>query len=86
MPRAARDQFNIRSAFARQRAHEIAQQTGMTASQVVEEALRAYSPAPAKPVGRLVRKGRLLVMPATGRKITHEEVEEAVRELREESR
>lgn len=86
MPRAVRDQFNIRSAFARQRAHEIAQQTGMTASQVVEEALRAYAPAPAEPVGRLVRKGRLLVMPATGGRITHEDVEDAIRELREEPR
>lgn len=86
MPRIARDQFNIRSGYARQRAHEIARQTGMTASQVVEEALRAYSPSAGTPVGRLVRKGPLLVLPSSGRQVRHEEVEEALRELREEIR
>ncbi len=86
MPRAARDQFNIRSAYARRRAQEISQQTGMTASQVVEEALRAYAPSAGTPVGRLVQKGPLLVLPADGPKITLEQAEEALRALREEIR
>ncbi len=86
MPRAERDQFNIRSAYARRRAHDIARETGMTASQVVEEALRAYTPEPGGPAGRLVRKGPLLVLPAHGRKIGFDEAEEALRSLREEVR
>ncbi len=86
MPRTARDQFNIRSTYARQRAHEIARETGMTASQVVEEALRAYAPDLDAPVGRLVRKGPLLVLPADGRRIGLDDVEEALRALREEVR
>ena len=55
-------QFNIRSAFVRRRAHELAAQTGMTATQIVEEALRAYAPPVADAsLGALVRRGRLLV-------------------------
>ena len=83
MPRAARDQFNIRSAFARQRAHEIARETGMTASQVVEEALRAYVRSAREPVGRLVRKGKLLVLPGSGKMVTLAEAEDALTAVRE---
>ena len=86
MPRAERDQFNIRSAYARRRAHELAGQTGMTASQVVEEALRAFAPSAGAPVGRLVQKGPLLVLPASGASISLEDAEDALRELREEIR
>lgn len=83
MPRAARDQFNIRSAYARRRAHDLALQTGMTASQVVEEALRAYAPSPQAPVGRLVRKGPLLILPAAGGQVTLAEAEDALNAVRE---
>jgi len=70
MPRAQSAQFNIRSAFVRKRVHELAKLTGMTATQVVEDALRGYvPPGQPVPVGRLVRKGPLLVIPAHGRKI-----------------
>lgn len=49
----------------------LARQTGMTTTQVVEEALRAYVPlTTAEATGRLVRKGRILVMPATGNTVT----------------
>lgn len=60
-------QLNIRSAYARQRATTLAHATGMTATQVVEEALRAYtpplSPDRATPAGALVWRGPLLVRP-----------------------
>jgi len=83
MARAERIQFNIRSAFARRRARELARETGMTASQVVEEALRAYAPAPQAPPGALIRKGRLLVLPAGERRISQEEADEALTAVRE---
>jgi hypothetical protein len=61
MPRTENSQFNVRSSFARARAHELAELTGMTATEVVEDALRGYVPpgAPAK-VGRLVQRGAIL--------------------------
>jgi hypothetical protein len=85
MGRIDNSQFNIRSAFARKRARALAEESGMTVTQVVEEALRSYVPPPSdiKPVGRLVRRGRLLVMPANGqRKFTLEEINAAIEEDR----
>lgn len=76
-------QLNVRSRFARQRAASIARETGMTVTQVVEEALRAYQPAgTAPPPGRLVRKGKLLVMPSRGGSVTAAEVQALIDELR----
>jgi hypothetical protein len=84
MPRADRVQFNVRSAFARARAQELAQLTGMTATEVVEEALRAYvPPVDTSNVGRLVRRGPLLVMPARGRTVTLKAANEALQRTRE---
>ncbi|MEO7026409.1 MAG: hypothetical protein ABI056_02540 [Caulobacteraceae bacterium] len=84
MPRAQPVQFNVRSAFARARARELAEQTGMTATEVVEDALRGYVPPVSSGVGRLVRRGPLLVLPAAvGRTVSLKEAEailEAVRE------
>jgi hypothetical protein len=77
-------QLNIRSRFARERAAELARLTGLTTTQVVEEALRAFDPPRNRDEGRLVRKGKLLVMPATGRTLTLEEVNEAIEAVREE--
>lgn len=58
-------QLNIRSEFARKRVHEIVQRTGMTATEVIEDALRGYVPgAGPKQVGTLVRRGPVLVRPA----------------------
>lgn len=93
MARQNTQQFNIRSAFVRERVREIAERTGMTATAIIEEALRAYVPPartdpelPPERVGRLVRKGRLLVLPATpgARPITSEEVIAAIEADREE--
>ena len=84
MSRADHVQLNVRSAFARERAQELARLTGMTATQVVEEALRAYVPPVDTPtVGRLVRRGRLLVMPAHGRTISLQAANEALERTRE---
>lgn len=83
--RAQSVQLNIRSRFAKERATTIARSTGMTTTQVVEEALRAYVP-PADdhlPPG-LVRRGRLLVGLAPGRKLTLEEVDATFDAVREE--
>lgn len=69
MPRHDSAQLNIRSAFAHARAHEIARRTGMTATEVIEDALRGYVPAAGPTqVGTLVRRGPVLVRPASGRR------------------
>lgn len=79
----SKPQLNIRSEFARARAQELAQRTGMTVTRVVEDALRHYSPpGEVQPVGALVRSGRLLIWPATGRKITLEEANAALEAVR----
>jgi hypothetical protein len=84
MGRADQVQFNVRSAFARARAHELAKLTGMTATQIVEDALRGYvPPAGDAKVGRLVRRGPLLVKPSVGRKISASEAEAALDAARE---
>ena len=83
MSRVDQVQFNVRSAFARTRAHELAKLTGMTATQVVEEALRSYVPAAAIETGRLVRRGPILVRPANGKLVTLAEANDALNAVRE---
>ncbi len=71
MSRPDQIQFNVRSAFARSRARELARLTGMTVTQVVEEALRGYvPPGAAVKAGRLARRGPILVLPATSAGVT----------------
>jgi hypothetical protein len=84
MGRAEQSQFNVRFAFARDRARELARQTGMTATEVVEDALRGYVPpeTPAK-VGRLVRCGPILVAPTGGKRVTLDEANAALEAVRE---
>ncbi len=76
-------QLNVRSPYAKERASTLAKATGMTTTQVVEEALRAYTPPIDTPVGRLVRKGKLLVMTG-GPKVTLEETNAVIDEIRNE--
>jgi hypothetical protein len=77
-------QFNVRSAFARDRAHELAKLTGLTATQVVEDALRGYVPPGAAPtVGGLVRRGPIFVRPSGGARIAFAEAEAALNAARE---
>lgn len=84
MSRADHTQLNVRSAFARARAHDLAKQTGMTVVQIVEDALRAYvPPGVGQPVGRLTRRGRILVQPTHGKTISHGEAEAALDAVRE---
>lgn len=84
MSRTNNVQFNVRSSFARQRAHELAKLTGMTATQVVEDALRGYVPPGVEhKAGRLVRRGSILVRPAHGAKVTFAEAEAALNAVRE---
>ena len=73
MQRAKNTQLNVRSAFARSRVHALTKLTGMTATEVVEDALRGYVP-PGVPAntGKLIRRGALLVRPSTGKKINLE--------------
>ena len=85
MARSEETQFNVRSAFARQRAHELARKTGLSATQIVEEALRAYvPPAAVVPIGKLVQRGPILVVPAAAApRITLEEANDALAITRE---
>jgi len=84
MARADSIQLNVRSAFARDRVHALTRLTGMTASEVIEDALRGYVP-PGVPAntGKLVRRGVLLVHPATGKSISLEEANDALDRSRE---
>ena len=82
MARTEPVQFNIRSKFARDRATQIAQATGMTTTQVVEEALRGYAPQQElDPPPGLKRVGDLLVLTG-GPKMTLEEWNAAIEEGR----
>ena len=83
MPRADNTQLNIRSAYARTRAREIARRTGMTTTEIVEDALRGYvPPCASESVNGLVRRGRVLVKPAQGRHVTQDEVDQALEVVR----
>jgi len=44
MARRNTAQLNIRSAFVRERVRDVARRTGMSATEVVEDALRGYTP------------------------------------------
>lgn len=46
MTRRSNAQINIRSDFVRERASQLAAETGKTVTQVVEDAVRAYRPPP----------------------------------------
>jgi hypothetical protein len=87
MPRRDKAQLNICTAFARERVHEIARRTGMTATEVIEDAIRGYVPAgEPKQVGALVRRGPLLVLPASGRRqVSLTEANEALGATRDRS-
>ncbi len=77
-------QLNIRSAFARGRARHLALQTGMSVTEVVEDALRGYAPpAGAAAIGRLERRGPLLVLPPGDAPVTLAEAEAALAASRE---
>jgi hypothetical protein len=77
-------QFNVRSASARARAHDLAKLTGMTVTQVVEDALRGYvPPGAAIKTGRLSQRGPILILPAVGATVSIAEAEAALTHTRE---
>ena len=66
--------------YARNRVRD----TGMTATEVVEDALRGYvPPVTSESVEGLVRRGPVLVKPAQGRHVTHHEADQALQVVRE---
>ena len=71
-------QFNVRSDFLRQRVPEIVTQTGMTATQVLEEAVRAFHPAQEVLPPGLERRGWLLVASTGGSPISLEQINAAI--------
>jgi hypothetical protein len=84
MARTENAQLNVRSAYARKRTQELAKLTGMTATEVVEDALRGYvPPAPIVAAGKLVRRGAILVRPADGRKVSLKKANAALDASRE---
>ncbi len=86
MSRANSAQFNIRSGFARARAHELARLTGKSVTEIVEDALRSYAPpVGALRTGRLIQRGVILVLPADGGFISQDEADAALNAVRERS-
>ena len=82
MARSETAQINIRSSFVRERVSALVQRTGMTATQIVEEALRAYAPPFTEPPhARLIRKGPILVMTG-GKRVTRAETDAAIASAR----
>lgn len=78
-------QLNIRSDIARRRVSELVRETGKTATQVVEDALRAYRPQLGADVSippGFEIKGRILVQ-MTERPTSIEEIKEAIAESRD---
>ena len=83
MPRAQQTQLNIRSSFAHIRANELAKLTGMTTTQVVEDALRGCVPSGGESdKSGLEWNGHMWVIPAHGRVITYEKAEAALEAAR----
>ena len=83
MPRSDDAQPSICSGYARDCGREIARRTGMSTTEIVEDALRGYvPPGDTGTVGGLIRRGRVLVKPAQGRRVTHNEVEQALEAVR----
>jgi len=84
MPRADNAQLNIRSAYARSRTRDIARRTGMTTTEIIEDALRGYvPPVTSEPIDGLVRRGPVLVKPAQERHVTQNEADRALEAVRE---
>lgn len=81
------DQLSVRSPFARARASRLAKLTGMSITQIIEDALRAYQPAPSslRP-GGLVEKGGILVKRKDEAEITQRQVEAELANIRGDAR
>lgn len=85
MARKSNVQVNIRSAYVRDRVRALAEETGKTVTQVVEEAVRSYRPEPPAAevlLPGVVRNGRLLVWQGGGARISAKDIERAIAEDR----
>jgi Rv0623-like transcription factor len=82
MAQRSKPQLNIRSSEARRRVAELARETGKSATQIVEDAVRAYRPQPTadRPIPEgMELVGRFLVTkPRGGSKITLEDTNRAI--------
>lgn len=76
-------QLNVRSQFARARASQLARETGMSVTEVVEDALRAYQPARqvVRPSG-LIEKAGLLIKPKGSFEVTQLQVDAELEKIR----
>jgi hypothetical protein len=75
-------QLSVRSKFASARASKLAKLTGMTITQIVEDALRAYQPPTRIVPGGLIAKGGLLVKPKSRAEITQLHVDAELEKIR----
>ena len=75
-------QLSVRSKFASARAAKLAKLTGMTITQIVEDALRAYQPPTRIVPGGLIEKGGLLVKPKAKADVTQLQVEAELEDIR----
>lgn len=75
-------QLNIRSSFARKRATELAATMGVTTTEVVEEALRAFRPPLRDTSGGTRRGGWLRTLSNGGHPITIEDVAGVIEAIR----
>lgn len=82
MARRSTAQLNVRSDKARERVAELVRETGLSAAQVVEDAVRTYRPPPPEPQQPppegYVYKGWLLIKQQSKEPITHEELLDAI--------
>lgn len=82
MARRSNAQLNVRSDKARQRVADLVRETGLSAAQVVEDAVRLYRPPPSEPQKPppegYVYKGWLLVKNQSHRAITMQELLDAI--------
>ena len=76
-------QLSVRSRFARVRASSLAKMTGMSITQVVEDALRAYQPAGTqRRHGDLIEKSGILVIPKETKTVTQAQVDGELEDIR----
>lgn len=83
MPRANTTQPNIRSAYARHRTREIVDRTGMVTTEIEDIPRGHVPPIASEPINGLVLRGSVLVKPAQGRHVTHDEASQALEAVRD---
>lgn len=85
-PKQHKPQLSVRSKFASMRASNLAKLTGMTITEIVEDALRAYQPPVRVVPGGLIRKAGLLVKPSGEAEVTQLQVDAEIDDVRSSAR